>query len=107
MTPLFYPVKLRSTASGVNMGVARIGSITAPTVGGIMIATGVAVPIMFDIVVLPYILSAIVIFTIMTLYIKYFKDKDLDEAIYGKKSAEETIAESVKAKAKEDLSGND
>lgn len=107
MTPLFYPVKLRSTASGVNMGVARIGSITAPTVGGIMIATEVAVPIMFDIVVLPYILSAIVIFTIMTLYIKYFKDKDLDEAIYGKKSAEETIAESVKAKAKEDLSGND
>lgn len=96
MTPLFYPVKLRSTASGVNMGVARIGSIAAPTVGGIMIATGVAIPIMFDIVVLPYALSAIVIFTIMTLYLKYFKDKDLNEAIYGEKS--ETATENTEDK---------
>lgn len=95
MTPLFYPVKLRSTASGVNMGVARIGSITAPTVGGIMIATGVAIPIMFDIVVLPYLVSSVVIFTIMTLYLKYFKDKDLHEAVYGEKAPEETPTENA------------
>ena len=50
---------------------------------------------MFDIVVLPYLVSSVVIFTIMTLYLKYFKDKDLHEAVYGEKAPEETPTENA------------
>ncbi len=83
MTPLFYPIKLRSTASGLNLGIGRIGSLVAPVVGGYMLASGMAVSSMFVIVVLPEFISCIVLFTVMGLYVKYFKGRDIEEAQMG------------------------
>ena len=83
MTPLFYPIKLRGTASGLNLGIGRIGSLLAPVVGGYMLASAMPVSTMFIIVVLPEFLSCIVLFIAMGLYEKYFRGKDIEEAQLG------------------------
>ncbi len=89
MTPLFYPVNLRGTASGMNLGIGRIGSLLAPVVGGYMLATNMPIQTMFTIVVMPEVLSAIIVFAMTTIYVKQFKGKDIIEAQMGTASKKE------------------
>ncbi len=41
LTSMIYPVAIRSTGLGWALGIGRIGSIVGPTIGGLMLATGV------------------------------------------------------------------
>jgi AAHS family 4-hydroxybenzoate transporter-like MFS transporter len=40
LTSMIYPVAIRSTGLGWALGIGRVGSIVGPTIGGLMLATG-------------------------------------------------------------------
>ena len=89
MTPLFYPLNLRSTASGLNLGIGRIGSLIAPYVGGLMLATGWTAPMMLLCVTIPEFASMAIIFAMMTAYNKHFRGMYAGEGEHAEPAAVE------------------
>ena len=72
LIPLFYPVNIRSSASGAGLAISRIGGIIAPLVGGALIAAHVPVERIYFLMSLP-LLGGIVILAVVTrLYLKYY-----------------------------------
>ena len=57
----YYPVFMRSTGIGWNMGIGRFGSVVGPTVGGALIAFGLTRGEMFLSAALPAVLAGVVV----------------------------------------------
>jgi AAHS family 4-hydroxybenzoate transporter-like MFS transporter len=57
----YYPVYMRSTGIGWNMGIGRFGSVVGPTVGGALIAFGLARGQMFLSAAVPAILAGLIV----------------------------------------------
>jgi AAHS family 4-hydroxybenzoate transporter-like MFS transporter len=57
----YYPVYMRSTGIGWNMGIGRFGSVIGPTVGGALIAFGLARGQMFLSAAVPAILAGLIV----------------------------------------------
>ncbi|MDJ0926676.1 MAG: MFS transporter [Gammaproteobacteria bacterium] len=60
----YYPVYMRSTGVGWSMGLGRVGSIVGPTVGGALIALGLARGELFLCAAVPAAIAAICIFAL-------------------------------------------
>ena len=57
----YYPVFMRSTGIGWNMGIGRFGSVVGPTIGGAMIAYGLSRGDMFISAAVPAVLAAVIV----------------------------------------------
>jgi len=57
----YYPVSMRSTGIGWNMGMGRIGSFIGPTLGGALIAYGLARGQLFLCAAAPAVLACLIV----------------------------------------------
>ncbi|MEW9668102.1 MFS transporter [Ammoniphilus sp. 3BR4] len=72
-TPNFYPTSYRSKANGMAMSIAKIGSISGPIVGGILLSSNLSIRQLFFLNSAAIALGAILMFTIALLYRRHFK----------------------------------
>jgi AAHS family 4-hydroxybenzoate transporter-like MFS transporter len=56
-----YPVEIRSTGVGWALGVGRAGSVVGPIVGGLLVATGLQLGLLFLIAAIPALLAAVAV----------------------------------------------
>lgn len=61
-TSQFYPVTMRSTALGWALGVGRIGGIMGPTIGGILLTSGLTLQLNFLVFAIPGVIAALAVF---------------------------------------------
>ncbi|WP_428910865.1 MFS transporter [Niallia sp. Krafla_26] len=61
-TSQFYPVTMRSTALGWALGIGRIGGIMGPTIGGILLTSGLTLQLNFLVFAIPGIIAALAVF---------------------------------------------
>ncbi|MGA8204531.1 MAG: aromatic acid/H+ symport family MFS transporter [Woeseiaceae bacterium] len=61
VSAIYYPVSMRSTGIGWNMGVGRIGSVVGPTVGGALIALGLGRGEMFLSAAIPAAIAGLIV----------------------------------------------
>lgn len=61
ISAIYYPVYMRSTGIGWNMGIGRFGSVVGPTVGGALIAFGLSQGEMFLSAAIPAALAGIIV----------------------------------------------
>jgi MFS transporter, AAHS family, 4-hydroxybenzoate transporter len=61
VSAIYYPVSMRSTGIGWNMGVGRIGSVVGPTVGGALIALGLGRGDMFLCAAIPAAIAGLIV----------------------------------------------
>ena len=61
LASMIYPVQIRSTGLGWALGIGRVGSIVGPTVGGLMLATGLDAKHIYLVCVVPALVGAIAI----------------------------------------------
>jgi MFS transporter, AAHS family, 4-hydroxybenzoate transporter len=73
MVPSIYPYKVRAQGTGVANAVARIGSIIGPTLGGLLISTGMAMTTLFYLAAIPFIFCALFCFVLGLQYDMHFK----------------------------------
>lgn len=71
-TPNFYPTSYRSKANGMAMSIAKIGSISGPIVGGMLLSSNLSIRQLFFINSAAIALGAILMFTIAILYGRHF-----------------------------------
>jgi AAHS family 4-hydroxybenzoate transporter-like MFS transporter len=55
---MVYPVAMRSTGLGWALGVGRVGSIAGPTIGGLMLATGLDAKHVYLVCIVPALVGA-------------------------------------------------
>jgi len=58
LASMIYPVAMRSTGLGWALGVGRVGSIVGPTVGGLMLATGLDAKHVYLVCIVPALVGA-------------------------------------------------
>ena len=61
LASMIYPVAIRSTGLGWALGVGRVGSIVGPTVGGLMLATGLDARHVYYVCIVPALVAAVAI----------------------------------------------
>jgi AAHS family 4-hydroxybenzoate transporter-like MFS transporter len=61
ISAIYYPLYMRSTGIGWNMGMGRFGSVVGPTVGGALIAIGFSQGEMFLSAAIPAVLAGIIV----------------------------------------------
>jgi AAHS family 4-hydroxybenzoate transporter-like MFS transporter len=61
LASMIYPVQMRSTGLGWALGVGRVGSIVGPTIGGLMLATGLDAKHVYLVCVVPALVGALAI----------------------------------------------
>lgn len=61
LASMIYPVAMRSTGLGWALGVGRVGSIIGPTVGGLMLATGLDARHVYLVCIVPALVGAAVV----------------------------------------------
>jgi AAHS family 4-hydroxybenzoate transporter-like MFS transporter len=71
-TPLFYPTAFRSKADGAAIAIAKIGSISGPLIGGILIGMQMPVTTLFYVVAAPVAVGAVFCFFLGRLYHKHY-----------------------------------
>ncbi len=59
LASMIYPVQMRSTGLGWALGVGRVGSIVGPTIGGLMLATGLDAKHLYLVCVVPALVGAL------------------------------------------------
>jgi AAHS family 4-hydroxybenzoate transporter-like MFS transporter len=59
LAAMIYPVPMRSTGLGWALGVGRVGSIVGPTVGGLMLASGLDAKHVYLVCVVPALIGAL------------------------------------------------
>lgn len=59
--PGLFPPRVRASATGLAIGMGRLGSVIGPWAAGLMLAKGVAVSALFLLMALPYALAALLI----------------------------------------------
>jgi MFS transporter, AAHS family, 4-hydroxybenzoate transporter len=59
LASMLYPVQIRSTGLGWALGVGRVGSIVGPTIGGLMLATGLDAKHVYLVCVVPALVGAL------------------------------------------------
>src|SRR5262249_28107886 len=60
-----YPTSMRSTGTGWAMGIGRIGSITGPIIGGLLLEAGYSQATLFELTAIPIFCCALAVFTLM------------------------------------------
>jgi AAHS family 4-hydroxybenzoate transporter-like MFS transporter len=60
-----YPTSMRATGAGWGLGIGRIGSITGPIVGGILITMGMGRPMLFLLTAIPFFFCALALVGLM------------------------------------------
>jgi AAHS family 4-hydroxybenzoate transporter-like MFS transporter len=75
----YYPIYMRSTGIGWNMGIGRFGSVVGPTIGGALIAFGLARGELFLSATLPAIIAALTVI-FMSFNVPSVDEDDQDEA---------------------------
>jgi AAHS family 4-hydroxybenzoate transporter-like MFS transporter len=58
LASMVYPVAMRSTGLGWALGVGRVGSIVGPTIGGLMLATGLDAKHVYLVCIVPALVGA-------------------------------------------------
>jgi len=61
-TSQYYPAHVRSTGLGWALGVGRLGGITGPTIGGILLASSLVLQVNFLVFAIPGVIAALAIF---------------------------------------------
>jgi AAHS family 4-hydroxybenzoate transporter-like MFS transporter len=61
ISAIYYPIYMRSTGIGWNMGIGRFGSVVGPTVGGALIAIGFSQGEMFLSAAVPAVIAGIIV----------------------------------------------
>jgi MFS transporter, AAHS family, 4-hydroxybenzoate transporter len=59
LASMIYPVQIRSTGLGWALGIGRVGSIVGPTIGGLMLATGLDAKHIYLVCVVPALVGAL------------------------------------------------
>jgi AAHS family 4-hydroxybenzoate transporter-like MFS transporter len=59
-----YPTAIRGTGLGWALGVGRIGTIVGPTLAGILLAMGIAIPKLFLLSAIPVAIGAVAAFVL-------------------------------------------
>jgi AAHS family 4-hydroxybenzoate transporter-like MFS transporter len=72
ITPQFYPTSIRSNADGMAIGIAKIGSIGGPAVGGLLIGMNMPPAELFMVVAIPVAVVTVLCFVLTTLYIRHY-----------------------------------
>jgi MFS family permease len=73
IVPSIYPYKVRAQGSGVANAIARIGSIIGPSIGGLLISTGITMTRLFNLAAIPFVCCAIFSFVLGSQYDRHFK----------------------------------
>jgi AAHS family 4-hydroxybenzoate transporter-like MFS transporter len=71
-TPLFYPTAIRTQADGTAIAVAKIGSISGPIVGGLLIGMKLPLYEIFYVLAIPVVIATVLCFTQGKLYQTHF-----------------------------------
>ena len=58
LASMMYPVAMRSTGLGWALGVGRVGSIVGPSIGGVMLATGLDARHVYLVCIVPALVGA-------------------------------------------------
>jgi AAHS family 4-hydroxybenzoate transporter-like MFS transporter len=61
LASMIYPVAMRSTGLGWALGVGRVGSIVGPTIGGLMLATGLDAKHVYFVCIVPALVGALAV----------------------------------------------
>ena len=61
LASMVYPVSIRATGLGWALGIGRVGSIVGPTVGGLMLATGLDAKHVYYVCIVPALVAAVAI----------------------------------------------
>lgn len=76
---MIYPTSFRSNGAGWALGVGRIGSIVGPVLGGVLIATHLAVTGLYVLAAIPFAIGAVVCAILMRLYAVRFQGSGLGQ----------------------------
>lgn len=73
-TPMFYPTAYRSNANGIAMGIAKIGSIAGPIIGGILLSMKLPLNQLFMFISLAIIISGLLLTALGLFYRRHYID---------------------------------